>query len=413
MENYLADVTNSIQTNETVNGVKGDCLLNRLKYFNAVESTCIDYMHSVLEGVVKNFFNYWFNSKISCEYSLANKMQEIDKRLLKIKPPKYVPCTPRTIYSHNLWRAHEYSTFILFYALPVLNGLMEEKFYENIKKLVIIIENLLLPQINIDLIMQVEKLVYEFLQELEIIYAKNIMLSGAHELLHLVDCTISFGPLNSINCFQFEELNRKLLGFSHGYDLIGEEILKIFSSCKFILKYTDKINNPKIKEFILQHLNFKSSNKKRLEKTKNTVLLSKPQEIEKEGFSSIFEYFYQFKNPLNFYSKLIFNGVYYSSYLISTKRCDSSFITSKGQSGLIEKFIKADSNLYVYAKKIIEFHNPFFSISFPNLQSKLCICMISNEYFIEDIKNIKKTFLIKIADNRYFLSCFSVGHLFN
>ena len=134
-ENYLEDVKKAIETNEVVNGVKGYCSLNHLKYFNAVSSTCIDYMHSVLEGIVKTFFNYWFNCKMSCEYSLANKMQEIDNRLLKIKPPKYIPCTPRSIYTHNLWRAHEYSTFLLFYALPVLNGLMKEIYYENLKNL--------------------------------------------------------------------------------------------------------------------------------------------------------------------------------------------------------------------------------------------------------------------------------------
>ena len=73
-------------------------------------------------------------------------MQEIDKRLLKIKPPKFIP---RSIYTHNLWRAHEFSTFILFYALPVFNGLMGIEYYNNLKKLVIIIENLLLPIINL------------------------------------------------------------------------------------------------------------------------------------------------------------------------------------------------------------------------------------------------------------------------
>jgi hypothetical protein len=118
-ETYLQVVKRAVEINDTINGVKGNCCLNYLKYFNAVESTCIDYMHSLLEGVVKNFFNYWFNSKIHSEYSLVKYMQEIDNRLLAIQPPKYIPSTPRTIYSFNIWRAHEYGTFILYYALPV------------------------------------------------------------------------------------------------------------------------------------------------------------------------------------------------------------------------------------------------------------------------------------------------------
>jgi hypothetical protein len=79
------------------------------------------------------------------------------------------------------------------------------------------------------------------------LYPKSIMLSGVHEMLHLVDCTITFGPLNSINCFPFEELNRKIMSFTHGHDLIGEELYKIYSTLRILLKYvySGKIKNSK------------------------------------------------------------------------------------------------------------------------------------------------------------------------
>ena len=86
---------------------------------------------------------------------------------------------------------------------------MNSDCYENLKKLVIILENLLLPVINTEILKQVEKSIHEFVEELPELYVERIMLSGIHEMLHLVDCTLSFGPLNSINCFQFEELNHK------------------------------------------------------------------------------------------------------------------------------------------------------------------------------------------------------------
>jgi hypothetical protein len=84
-------------------------------------------------------------------------MKEIDKRLLRIKPPKNIPNTPRSIYTHNIWRANEYSTFILFYALPVFNGLMGIEYCDNLKKLDIILKNLLRPEININQLKNVEK----------------------------------------------------------------------------------------------------------------------------------------------------------------------------------------------------------------------------------------------------------------
>ena len=101
-------------------------------------------MHSILEGVVKTFFKYWFESDIRAEYSLKKYMREIDKRILTIRPPKFVPTTPRSIYLSNFWRAHEYLSFILYYALPVFQDtskicIIYQIFYNNIKKLIVFI----------------------------------------------------------------------------------------------------------------------------------------------------------------------------------------------------------------------------------------------------------------------------------
>ncbi len=77
------------------------------------------------------------------------------------------------------------------------------------------------------------------------------MLSGGHELLHLVECSIQFGHLNSINCFPFNEPIRKFLNFIHGKDLIGEEFIKIFSIILSLCTSThnDNINN-QLQQFI-------------------------------------------------------------------------------------------------------------------------------------------------------------------
>ena len=50
-----------------------------------------------------------------------------------------------------------------------------------------------------------------------------------HELLHIVDCTISFGPMNYTNCFQYEEINRKEVNLINSFDLVGVEFLLNFS----------------------------------------------------------------------------------------------------------------------------------------------------------------------------------------
>ncbi len=227
---YENNLKKAIETKSIVKGIKGRCVLSSLKYFKPVSSTCIDYMHSLLEGVVKSFFKYWFCGEIADPYSLKKYMQEIDFRLSQISPPTFVPSTPRSIYTHNVWRAHEYLSFMLYYALPVFRDIMNGEYYNNIKKLIIFMEILLSPSISLDDLSKAELIIFDFVKEVSKLYPATILLSGLHELLHLVDCTLDFGPLNCTNCFQFEEINRKLMRFLHGADLIGEELIKIFST---------------------------------------------------------------------------------------------------------------------------------------------------------------------------------------
>ena len=50
---YLSDVNNAIINNKPVNGIKGLCTLNYLKFYRPLGCTNIDYMHSVVEGVYR------------------------------------------------------------------------------------------------------------------------------------------------------------------------------------------------------------------------------------------------------------------------------------------------------------------------------------------------------------------------
>lgn len=125
------------KNDDNTKGVIGPCILSSLKYFRPVESTCIDYMHSILEGVTKSLFCFWFESTNDEEYCLKKYMKQIDNRLLLCKPPTFVSNSPRSIYLYNLWRAHEYLAFVLYYSLPVFRDVMPVNHYNKLKKLVV------------------------------------------------------------------------------------------------------------------------------------------------------------------------------------------------------------------------------------------------------------------------------------
>ena len=375
-------------------------------------------MHSVLEGVLKNFFKFWFESTISCNYSLKKYMQEIDNRLLNIKPPKFIPSTPRSIYSYKLWRAHEYLSFILYYSLPVFIKIMTTEYYDNLAKLVIFLEILLSPKIDLQQLKKSEVLIFNFVEELETLYPHSIMLSGVHELLHLVDCTLDFGPLNGINLFQFEEINRKLVRFIHGFDLIGEELIKLYSTAQHLITFSNKISNSNLKQFISKRLGFKSSNKKKSSHSNSVgqlICIGNSVISSNEKYLLVINEFLSLElESLKIFKKITSNGVVYTSNFHSTKRCDSYFVSKTSKKiGLIECFFVNSGICYVIAKKIIFISNPFYFCSCPELKSKSAIFYLSGDLFVEDVKNISKVVCSDTGDSNIIVSLFNSSHLFS
>ena len=395
-------------------GVKGKIELSDLRFFSPLHNTNINYMHSVLEGVVKRFFRYWFDE--NGEQSLKAFTIEIDKRLLSIKPPSFIPITPRSIDQRAKWRANEYLNFLLFYSLPVFFGIMESRYYLNLMKLVVGMECLLDKRIKRANLEIVQEILVSFVKEAQQLYSSEIMLSGMHEILHLVDCTLTFGPLNCTNSFQFEELNRKIISLIFGKDLMGDEFLKLFSILQALTYYSFLNENPVLKEYFKEHNIIKSCNKKRLNEAQNGVFspLGEISTASLEVNNQVLNVYPNAALPLKTCNRISFNGIIYTNVKSQTKRCDYCAKTLEPQEnyGLIEIFVFNEVEVYVILQKITKYFSPFFDPIHRELKSKNFICSLTKRVFITTIENLAKAFLIRLPDDRMYISTFSTSHLF-
>lgn len=62
-------------------------------------------------------------------------MAKIDARLLVIKPPHCVTRLPRPLSERSYWKASEWRHWILFYALPCLEGILHLEYWRHLSKL--------------------------------------------------------------------------------------------------------------------------------------------------------------------------------------------------------------------------------------------------------------------------------------
>ncbi|CAF0990447.1 unnamed protein product [Brachionus calyciflorus] len=415
---YQIDLEYVMLTKESFRGIKGPTLFSKLKYYEPLGSTNIDYMHSILYGVILRLLEMWFSPKYSKEsFSISGFQKEINNKIVSIRPPKFVAHAPRIIEKYHLWRAHELQNFILYYALFILNGYLEVCYYENLIVLVLIFENLLCKNIEVNSLPKIKILIHIFLNQCSCLYPPEIMVSGFHELLHLVQCTLDFGPMNSFSCFQFEELNRKIKQMVNGRFLIGEEFVKIFTVMQSLEQYnqTCEFKNQKLYDFVKENCEIKSTNR-----FKNQVKKVKVWKTKKLLCEEIIE----FNSSLNI--DLSLELEYYSVEIISlddvkfttTKNdslfCDYCVKSNSGRFGLIEIILLQGNEVYVIIREMFELHNPFYYIEMEQLKSKTSLYSLSDTFYLEKLKNVKKIFMINFEEETkiIYASTFGSSHLF-
>lgn len=383
-------------------------------------------MHSVYYGVVKTLFHYWF--ELNGEQSLKSKINEIDERLLSITPPKSLKSAPRSITCFKNWRAHEFQNFILYYSLFVFYEIMDDKYYNHLKLLVISLVTLSMRIIKKDNLVHVENLLFKFVSNLKILYSEQILTSSFHELLHMSDLTKHFGPLNVTCLFQYEEVNRKISSFIKGKDLIGEEFIKIFTVAQYLTKMSDYIykEDDNIRSYFEKHLIIKTSN--RIETNFSIKYTDKFIKIQDQ---SIRKAIYEFNNT---HVKTIFitKKVKFKNIKINTKSRSKRFFNScvmdklTSSIGLIQNIVydcHNDKNLF-FCRKIsireITVDDEFYEYdddddddySHNLLSSKSFIGTLLNEYFICEIENSITIFYSKFNNRNLFISTFNSEHLF-
>ena len=228
-------------------------------------------------------------------------------------------------------------------------------------------------------------------------------------------CTVDFGPLNLINGFQFEEINRKCVGMIHGQDLVGEEFIKSFTTAQSLSVYISSQAYPlKLKEFFNENRCFKTSNQKSLNAEKIRPLGAKVTLTDKNVLEQ-WQAYDKSNDPFEIYEKMCFNGIMYTNYLTNlSKKCDFCIRNKQNKFGLIRCFIKQSGHIYIVAKKLTFIYSPYNYVhNKKKFLSKMSLIHESNDFFVEKIEQIEKVAYIKIDDNSCYVSLFKSSHLFN
>lgn len=155
-------------------GVRSVSPLLLLPQFNMVSSFPVDYMHAVCEGVVEKITNLWFDSSNHREpWYVGNRIDEIDSRISCIVPPDEITRLPRSPSQRAHWKASEFRSWLLFYCLPVLYGILPNVHLTHVLLLVHAVWILLQESVSNTDLCSSHRILTEFVKQMEILYGES------------------------------------------------------------------------------------------------------------------------------------------------------------------------------------------------------------------------------------------------
>lgn len=186
----------ALEEKNPVKGVKKLTTLAAFPKFNIVEGFSPDNLHCNNLGNAAKFLTYWIDST-GFPYSLnSDEIDKINKYLKQIKLPNQLQRLSRPIDDRKHFKGKEYENWTLFLSVPILSSFPRFQLYAQHWKLFVRGYYILMQDIiTFAELHRSHALLTEFVVDSERLYSKSSMTYNLHQLLHLTNSTVNWGPL--------------------------------------------------------------------------------------------------------------------------------------------------------------------------------------------------------------------------
>lgn len=394
----LLSETQKIKKDKPYLGIKKKSPLLNLNMFKIIKGFVPDVMHSVFLGVCKQFAKHWFDDKKQ-KYSVKNSNSSckiIDDLLSKIKVPKQIDRLSRKFKDRKFWKSRDWENWLLYYSLPVLSKVpgFKKQYLIHWSLLVNAIKILIRPGISKDDINSAHTKLEKFVTETQKLYGKKSMSYNVHQLLHLAQSTLDWGPLLSHSCYPFESGNGKILKMIKSANGVVHQVCRTlqFEYCASVLKKkVDLIQYSPIKEFIYYLKNNHTFKTLKFDNSKIRYF-GKPILVKNKWINLL-----NLSEKTSCYKKICKDKSIFTSIKNNT-RCDNSIAwTNKGYIQIVEFIVDHENEKEYTICKRIKSRNAFDSDGSIQLVESIS----NKEIHIATSKIIKIAVPIKLENDLY------------
>lgn len=348
---------------EAVYGVKGPSILMLLTTFNIVQGFTVDYLHNSLLGVARYFGRLWFDSSNhGKEYYIGTQTDKIDDRLTSIQPPNNLTRAPRSLSHRRFWKGSEWRSWLLFYSLPCLVGVLKDVYLRHWLLLVHGLSLLLSESISEIDIVNANIMLAKFVLLVDRYYGRTHLTYNVHQLLHAAGTVRNWGPLWANSTFMYESFNGMLLKMFHGTQGVPLQVINNFIVWrhlpKLVSRYVEHKNPHHVQAYCKNMLDGLLSTSHAFYLGDEVTLLGCPQiRIATVQERLVLETVLNDPVPDNvsFFYRVIFRKklIHTNSYERATRRNSSCVVLHDGAFGIVTNICAAENTCFILYKSVV------------------------------------------------------------
>lgn len=143
-------------------------------------------------------------------------INEINRKLKKIRYPSEFSRTQRTLDQFKLFKASEFRNFLFYSGVFALHGVLDAECYKHFIAYVLFMRILTCENQDENVFNSLFILINYFISKFQKIYGENNMNYKLHAHIHFIYQFYRFGSINKISSFPFEGFFKRCREYIHG-----------------------------------------------------------------------------------------------------------------------------------------------------------------------------------------------------
>ncbi|XP_067214679.1 uncharacterized protein [Linepithema humile] len=200
----------------------------------------LDYMHLVCLGVTKKLLQLWTNGYHTSKLS-GQKITQLSDKLIAISKwiPKEFPRKPRSLDDLPRWKATELRLFLLYVGPIALHGILSRDNLQHFNVLHCAIRILCHSTDFLHNNEYSRDLLIHFVKICKQLYGEDSIIYNVHNLIHLSEDVLKYGPLDNFSAFPFENYMQTIKKMLRKAEKPLQQLYNRISKINAELKITD------------------------------------------------------------------------------------------------------------------------------------------------------------------------------